>query len=113
VALCDNSLFPGNFIEAVPILHINEAHSKCLLYDGVLILVVAKLGNSSQVHVGLPHVPVESGLHMVWILLLLIHGGLDVSSFPIFSNCGNLLAASRILWWDQGIMLSKKFCLST
>jgi hypothetical protein len=68
------------------------------LYDGVLILIVAKLGNGSQMNMGLAHFPVESGLHMVWILLLLTRGGLDVFSFPIFSNRGNLLAASQILW---------------
>jgi hypothetical protein len=93
------------------IAHIDGAHSKCSLYDGVLILIVAKLGNGSQVHMGLAHVPVESGLHIVWILLLLIRGGLDVSSTPIFSDCVNLLAASRILWRDHGILLSIKFCL--
>jgi hypothetical protein len=36
---------------------------------------------AAKVHMGLAHVPVESGLHMVWILLLLNHGGLDVSPF--------------------------------
>lgn len=94
-----------------PMLHIDGAHSKCTLYDGVLILIVAKLGNGAQLHLGLAHVPVESGLHMVWIILLLIRGGLDVSSVPIFSDRGNLLAASRILSRDHGIILSLKFCL--
>jgi hypothetical protein len=64
---------------------------------------MAKLGNRSQVHVGLAHVPVESALHMVWILQLLNRGGLDVSSIPICSYLGNLLAAHRILWHDRGI----------
>ena len=54
---------------------------------------------------------VESGLHMVWIILLLIRGRLDVWSVPIFSDCGNLLAASHILSRQHGIILSIKFCL--
>jgi hypothetical protein len=93
-------------------LHIDGAHSKCTLYDRMLILIVQKLGNGNQVNMGLAHVPVESGLHMVWILLLLLtRGGLDVSYFPIFTGDGNLLAASQILWRHHGILLSIKFCL--
>ena len=33
-----------------PMLHIDGAHSKSTLYDGVLILIVAKLGNGAQLH---------------------------------------------------------------
>jgi hypothetical protein len=60
-------------------LHIYGAHPKCPLYDGVLILIVAKLGNESQIHMGMAHVPVESALHMVGILPLSKPGGLDES----------------------------------
>jgi hypothetical protein len=77
----------------------------------VIILIVAKLGNGSQLHLGFAHVPVKSALHMVWIVLLLRRGGSDVSSIPNFSDRGNLLAASRILQNDHGLTLSIKFCL--
>jgi hypothetical protein len=92
-------------------LHFDGAHSKRTLYDGVLILIVAKLGNGSQLNLGIAHVPVESGMHMVWIILLLERGGLDVSSIPVFSDRGNLLAALRILWRDHSLILSIKICL--
>jgi hypothetical protein len=54
----------------LPMLHIDGAHSKRTLYDGVLILVVAKPGNGTQLHLELA-VPVESGQHMVWMILSL------------------------------------------
>jgi hypothetical protein len=95
----------------LPILHLDGAHSKSTLCDSVLILIVAKLGNGAQLHLGLAHVPVESSLHMVWIVLLLRLRGSDVESIPIFSDRGNLLAASRILLNDHGLTLSTKFCL--
>ena len=95
----------------LPMLHIDGAHSKSTLYDGVLILIVAKLGNGTQLHLGVAHVPVESGQHMVCLILLLIRGGLDVSSVPVFSDRGPPLAASRILARDHGIILSIKFWL--
>jgi hypothetical protein len=45
------------------------------------------------------------------MIVLLIRGGLDVFSFPIFSNRGNLLAASRVLLRCHGTILTLKFCL--
>jgi hypothetical protein len=45
------------------------------------------------------------------MILLLIRGGLDVSSVPIFSDRGNLLAASRVLLRCHGTILTLKFCL--
>jgi hypothetical protein len=92
-------------------LHLDGARSKSTLCDGVMILIVAKLGNGTQLHLGLAHVPVKSSLFMVWIVLLLRRGGLDVESIPIFLDRGNLLAASRILQNDHGLTLSTKFCL--
>jgi hypothetical protein len=58
----------------LPMLHLDGTHSKSTLHDGVTILVVAKLGNGTQLHLGSAHVPVESALHMVWIIPLLCLG---------------------------------------
>jgi hypothetical protein len=77
-------------------LHLDGAHSKSTLCDGVMILIVAKLGNGTQLHLGLAHVTVESSLFMVWIVLLLRCGGLEVEPIPVFSDRG------FALWWIGG-----------
>jgi hypothetical protein len=55
----------------LPMLHLDGAHSKSAQCNGVMMLIVAKLGNGSQLHLGFARVPVESSLHIVWIILLL------------------------------------------
>ena len=65
----------------------------------------------STLHLGLARAPVESGQRVVWMILLLIRGGLDALSVPIFLDRGNLLAASRILSRDHSAIVSVKFCL--
>jgi hypothetical protein len=74
-------------------------------------MLVAKLGNGSSIPLAIAHVPIEPSVHLVWLLLLLVLAGLDVEAFPWFSDRGNLLSASRILFSEYGLLLSIKYCL--
>jgi hypothetical protein len=56
-------------------------------------------------------VPIESSVHLVWLLLLIVRAGLDVEGFPWFSDRGNLLFTARILFSQYGLLLSMKDCL--
>jgi hypothetical protein len=96
----------------LPIMYVDGAFAKDPLYDGTIIILVAKLGNgSTSIPLAIAHVPIKSSVHLVWLLLLLVWAGLDVEAFPWFSDRGYLLSASRFLFSQYGLLLSIKYCL--
>jgi hypothetical protein len=72
----------------LPLMHVDGAYANNTLYDGTIIMLVAKLGNGSGIPLAIAHVPIESSVHLVWLLLLLVRVGLDVEGFPWFSRQG-------------------------
>jgi hypothetical protein len=98
----------------LPMIHIDGAFSKNPLYDGSVLMLVRKLGNGGLLFVAslvVSHCPVESSAHLVWFILVLRSAGLDVESVPWFSNHGNLLAASYVLFNQHVLELSIKYYL--
>jgi hypothetical protein len=92
-------------------LFIDGVFYKMPLYDGVLLLIVAKSGNGSLLFLAAAWIPVESKLHMAFMVLMMDRAGFDVEAVPWMSDRGNLLAAATILKRANGITLSIKFCL--
>jgi hypothetical protein len=55
---------------------VDGAYAKNPLYDGTIIILVAKIGNRSGIPLAIAHVPIKSCDHLVWLLLL--WGGLSL-----------------------------------
>ena len=95
----------------LPYIQIDGAHVKTELYDGVVLVVVAKLGDGSCILLSIAYVPSETKVHLVWYLLALYYSGIPIETIPIFSDRGNLIAATKALHKHFKITLSIKFCL--
>ena len=95
----------------LPYIQIDGAHVKTELYDGVVVVAVAKLGDGSNIMLSMAYVPSETKVHLVWYLLILYYSGIPIQDIPIFSDRGNLIAATKVLKKYYNITLSLKFCL--
>jgi hypothetical protein len=63
-------------------LFIDGIFYKMPLYDGILILLVAKSGTGSLLFLVAARIPVKAKLHMAFVVLMMERAGFDVESFP-------------------------------
>jgi hypothetical protein len=94
-----------------PALYCDGCHSQTEEYDGSIISLCALNGNSKVYPLVIACVPGEVTSHMGWFVQMCFLAGYNMEDVPIFTDRGNLLAASRALFDECGITLSLKYCL--
>jgi hypothetical protein len=95
-----------------PMFYIDGAFSKTPEHDGVVLTLVALNGNSA---VTIPlvvacGVPAETTNYMAWLIQMGIKAGFPMEGYPIMTDRGNLLAASRALKEEFNLTMNLKFC---
>jgi hypothetical protein len=87
-------------------LHVDGMFYTIPLYDGILIIIVGRTSNGGMLLLAASWISSEDSQHLVFIMLMLLKAGFQITSILFWADRGNMTAAASVLHARYGITIS-------